>query len=217
MSAPPTMTAIPHMDEGRPLKSINAGFGNQWLQEIQRALKTQFPSVGESVVIVSAEELNALKDAAADKTIEERLVALEQASFHNELPAAALDFKDAWWNLGKDVVPYNTYVIETTRVSIQNAPFAWGTGIFPGDEQNSTLILVQRSVSDSDDPAVDQLWIQDLVAGDHRHCYRATDRRSAMTAHRWFTNEQTEHSTVEGDSGAALSTSICDTYSQRCT
>jgi len=204
------------MDSGRPLKSVNAGFGNEWLMEIQRALTTQFASIGESVVIVSAEELNALKDAAADKTIEERLVALEQASFHNTLPAAALDFSDAWWNLGKDVVPYNTYVIETTRISIQNAPFAWGTGIYPGDEQNPTLLLVQRSVSEAADPAVDQVWMQDLVTGDHRHCYRATDRRSAMTTQRWFTNEQTEHSTVEGDNGGALTTSICDTISQLC-
>jgi len=216
MSSPPTMTSIPQMDPGRPLKSVNAGFGNEWLMEIQRALTTQFASIGESVVIVSAEELNALKDAAADKTIEERLTSLESSGFNYALPAEALDLADPWWNAGNDVVLYSSYFITTTRAAVSNAPFPWGSSITPGDEQNATLLLAKRSFSDSDDPAIDEVWIQDIVTGQIRHCYRATDRRSAMTNKSWYAMEQTSTSTAEGTSGNAIETSVCGTIAQLC-
>jgi hypothetical protein len=213
------MTSIPLMDETRPLVSVSAGFGNQWLQEIQRALKTQFANIGTEVVAPSAVQINTLAGIVTDETIEERLSTLEQYLVRQNLPDEAYDFNDAWWSSNATDNPWRRWVSSKRRDEYLNVPWAWGTNIPDGKQSDVLVTLIDRTHSTSANGLCYQtvyvLFPEDGTY--HRnYFYRAASDQTLVVNEHWNAYEFAVPKTTEIDSGDLEYTTVCQSIDETC-
>jgi hypothetical protein len=219
------MTAIPHMDSGRPLVSVSAGFGNEWLQEIQRALLTQFPNIGNSAVSATAVQLSALGDYdPGEGTVEERLDDLEGILVEANLPSEAFDFKNVWWTQyatdTKD--QFKRYISGAPRSSWKNAPFTWGDQIPSGLESEVVVCLVEKYRSQSNSWAVDNIlaWTANPDAGivQLMRAYYGTPAGTQLINQNWHRSATSTISTgtSTGGSSEVIWSAVCDEVSREC-
>jgi hypothetical protein len=219
------MTAIPDMDSGRPLVSVSAGFGNEWLQEIQRALLTQFPNIGNSAVSATAEQLSALGDyLPGEGTVEARLDNLEGILVEANLPSAAWDLKDVWWTeyAAHTRDQFNRYISGAPRSAWKNAPWTWGDQIPGGLESEVLVALVEKYRSISNAWAVDNLltWTANPAAGivQYMRAYYGTPAGTQIINQNWHRAATSTISTgtSTGGSGEVIWSAVCDEVSKEC-
>jgi hypothetical protein len=204
------MTSIPDMDPSRPLVSVSAGFGNQWLQEIQRALTTQFPNIGQAAVTPTAAQLNTVTGIDTGTTLEDRLARIELELYSQEIPAEAHDFNDIWWTLSSVAVPGLSWHAGGRRDSFSNVPWEWGSNLAPGTESDHTVVLISRRNAETPTWQAFQSVVVLFAGNDARQYWRANLNMQQITSSPWVSVELTEMSTTEGTSGDALSSTMCD-------
>jgi len=208
------MDSIPDMDETRPLVSVSAGFGNQWLQEIQRALKTQFASIGTSVVTATAENLNGMTGYdATDGTVEDRLSALEEKTNIAALPVEAYDFEDPWWGTPAADDPHRVYSGQMPSTSLSNTPWPWGTND-PGGR--TYTLVVQRFVNNGVKCALNIVWRLSSNDDFAELFYRQATSSTELISAEWFRATFAQLDSAEGTSGDIVFSSACPEIAATC-
>ena len=208
------MTSIPDMDEDRPLVSVSAGFGNQWFQEIQRALKTQFPDIGESAVTVTAEEFNGLAGYDdANGTVEGRLQALEAKSAIAALPSEAYDFNDPWWQVAAADDPNRVYSGQVASSAFSNAPWPWGTNDPCG---RTYTIMAQRFVNNGVACAMNMIWRLSSHDDYSELFYRQATSSTGLISAKWFRSTFAEIDHAQATSGDILYSTVCPEKAAQC-
>jgi hypothetical protein len=208
------MTSIPQMDETRPLVSVSAGFGNQWFQEIQRALKTQFRDIGTGVVTATAEELSGLAGYDDTKgTVETRLQVLEDKSAIAQLPTEAYDFNDPWWGVAAVDDLHRIYSRQVASSEFINAPWPWGTND-PGGR--TYTIIAQRFVNNGINCAMNMIWRLSSHDDYSMLYYRQATTSTALISAKWFRSTFAEIDHEEATSGAILYSTVCPEQEAQC-
>ncbi len=219
MSAPPTMTAIPDMDPSRHLVSVSAGFGNQWFQEIQRALITQFANIGTAVITPTAGNLNSLVGIDSAKTVETRFTDIEAFLVRQDLSAPAYNFHDSWWSQDATAVPERQWVAAGRRDGFTNVPWAWGTNIPSGKEDDVIVVFIERVHATSTTGVAYQtalVLFPDSVQ--HRdYFWRAASNMTTITNEPWRAFEYALVDDAESTSGDATYSTVCFTINEVCT
>ncbi len=212
------MLSIAQLDPSQPLVSDSAGEGQQWLQEVQRAISTQFANIGTAVATPTAANLNSLTGIDPAKTVEARFTDIEAFLVRQDLAAPDYNFKSAWWTEDATAVPERQWVAAGRRDGFTNVPWAWGTNIPSGKEDDVLVVFIERVHATSPTGVAYQtalVLFPDSVQ--HRdYFWRAASNMTTITNEPWRAFEYALVDDAESTSGDATYSTICFSKSELC-
>lgn len=209
-------TYISELTPGSPTGQSPRAEGDDELRQLKTVLQSQFSNLGVLAVTATAQQLNALADyETGEGSVETRFDLLEDQVFTHELPIAAYDFKNSWWQQGSDTEPKRVWYAVGRADSFSNVPWPWGSNIGPGEHGDTYTVLITRLRSGTG-VSLDEITF--LNAGNllTYQYWRAAPTAATITSALWNGYEYTTIDTAEGTSGSRINSSVCGTVAELC-